>query len=107
MEITTLEKVEKHKDFKKQIVTADLEATIDPNTGKNLIYMAAWYNESRHSIFNISDYEYNTNFMLEQFWIDLIQNNRGKICYFHNWGGYDRSCQWLPYLTYQVMNSSQ
>ncbi|CAB4432561.1 unnamed protein product [Rhizophagus irregularis] len=35
MEITTLEKVEKHKDFKKQIVTADLEATIDPNTGKN------------------------------------------------------------------------
>lgn len=34
-EITTLEKVEKHKDFKKQIVTADLEATIDPNTGKN------------------------------------------------------------------------
>nr|AGJ98085.1 truncated plasmid-related DNA polymerase [Glomus sp. DAOM 240422] len=39
--------------------------------------------------FNISDYEYNTNTMLEQFWVDLIQNNRGKICYFHNWGGYD------------------
>nr|AFN42484.1 DNA polymerase B 2 [Rhizophagus irregularis] len=51
--------------------------------------MAAWYNGSRHSIFNISDYEYNTNTMLEQFWVDLIQNNRGKICYFHNWGGYD------------------
>nr|YP_009228180.1 plasmid related DNA polymerase [Rhizophagus fasciculatus]AJK91311.1 plasmid related DNA polymerase [Rhizophagus fasciculatus] len=89
MEITTLEKVEKHKDFKKQIVTADLEATIDPNTGKNLIYMAAWYNESRHSIFNISNYGYDTNIMLEQFWIDLIHNNTRKICYFHNWGGYD------------------
>ena len=66
----------------------NLEAIITPE-GQNIIYMAAWYNGSKHSLFNISDYEYNTNFMLEQFWVDLIQNNRGKVCYFHNWGGYD------------------
>jgi hypothetical protein len=27
--------------------------------------------------------------MLEQFWLDLILNNKGRICYFHNWAGYD------------------
>jgi len=27
--------------------------------------------------------------MLEQFWLDLILNNIGRKCYFHNWGGYD------------------
>ena len=27
--------------------------------------------------------------MLEQFWLDLILNNKGRRCYFHNWAGYD------------------
>ena len=27
--------------------------------------------------------------MLQAFWLDLILNNRGRKCYFHNWGGYD------------------
>lgn len=51
-----------------------------PLKGVNLIYMAAWKNTQ-----NITDWGYNTNTMLEQFWIDLINNNLGKIVYFHNW----------------------
>lgn len=39
-------------DFKSKIVTADLEAIITPE-GHNIIYMAAWYNGSKHSLFNI------------------------------------------------------
>lgn len=75
-------------DLKNGIVVGDLESLITPD-GKNLVYMAAWYNGTTHNIFNIGDYGYNTNTMLEQFWIDLINNNLGKNCYFHNFGGYD------------------
>lgn len=71
-----------------KIVVGDLESLITPD-GKNIVYMAAWYNGTTHKIFNISQWGYNTNTMLEQFWIDLINNNLGKNCYFHNFGGYD------------------
>jgi len=27
--------------------------------------------------------------MLSDFWFDLINQNKGKIAYFHNWAGYD------------------
>jgi hypothetical protein len=51
--------------------------------------MAAWYNGTKQNIFDISQWGYNTQTMLEQFWIDLINNNLRRTCYFHNWGGYD------------------
>jgi hypothetical protein len=37
------------------IVTADLEAIITPE-GHNIVYMAAWYNETIFNIFDISQY---------------------------------------------------
>ncbi len=70
------------------IVTADLEAIIDPS-GNNIVYMAAWYNGIDSKVFDITQWGYDTNTMLEQFWISLITSNIGKNCYFHNWGGYD------------------
>jgi hypothetical protein len=80
-------KPEALKQFKKKIVTADLEAIIEPNTGNNIVYMASWYNDSSHRILDISQYGYDTNKMLMVFWDDLIRNNKGKIVYFHNWAG--------------------
>lgn len=70
------------------IVTADLEALIT-REGQNIVYMAAWYNGKTHKIFDLTQFGYNTTTMLEQFWLDLILNNKGRKCYFHNWGGYD------------------
>jgi hypothetical protein len=87
-EIETLQPLYENKPFESQIVTADLEAIIT-SEGKNRIYMAAWYNGTNHAIFDISDFAYNTTSMLEQFWLDLIKHNKGRSCYFHNWGGYD------------------
>lgn len=87
-EITSLNPNSKALDFREGIVTADLEALILPN-GQNFIYMAAWYNGETTRIFNISDYGYNPIRMLEQFWLDLIRNNKRRNCYFHNWAGYD------------------
>jgi hypothetical protein len=51
--------------------------------------MAAWYNGVKSNIFDISQFQFNNNLMLQYFWKDLIDNNSGRICYFHNWGGYD------------------
>jgi len=87
-EIKPLVPTKESQDFKDKIVVGDLESLITPD-GKNIVYMAAWYNGTTHKIFNISQWGYNTNTMLEQFWIDLINNNLGKSCYFHNFGGYD------------------
>jgi len=53
------------------------------------VYMAAWYNGSSHRIFDLTSFGNNANTMLEQFWVDLILNNQGRKCYFHNFGGYD------------------
>ena len=89
-EIKSLRKVDTSKlNLRNKIVTADLEAIVDPNTGNQLIYMAAWYNGSIHKILDISQFEYSTTKMLESFWQDLIAQNKGRTCYFHNWGGYD------------------
>nr|YP_009228201.1 plasmid related DNA polymerase [Rhizophagus fasciculatus]AJK91332.1 plasmid related DNA polymerase [Rhizophagus fasciculatus] len=78
----------KDLDFKTKIVTADLEALIPPN-GKNHVYMAAWYNGTKQNVLDITKWNYNNQTMLEQFWIDLINHNQGRTCYFHNFGGYD------------------
>jgi hypothetical protein len=76
------------EDFHNQIVTADFEAIISQD-GYNQVYMAAWYNNNKQSIFDVSQWGNNSSTMLEQFWIDLITKNKGRICYFHNWAGYD------------------
>lgn len=62
---------------------------IEPLTGQNIVYMASWYNGERHNIFNISQFGYDSSSMLSYFWEDLIKANKGRICYFHNFGGYD------------------
>ena len=87
-EITALEPFDKSIIFESQIVTADLEALITKE-GFNQVYMAAWYNGSKHSIFDITQHKNDSTTMLQQFWLDLIGNNSGKIVYFHNWAGYD------------------
>lgn len=87
-----IEPLVSHKDeikFTEKIVTADLEAIIHPETGQNLVYMAAWYNGSLNHVFSINQYENNKEAMLKAFWEDLIYWNKGRVCYFHNWGGYD------------------
>jgi len=87
-EIETLPPTKNKIDLNNKIVCADLESLILPN-GKNKVYMAAWYNEKSQSILDITQWGNNTQTMLEQFWIDLINQNQGRICYFHNFGGYD------------------
>jgi len=76
------------EDFRNQIVTADFEAIISQD-GYNQVYMAAWCNFNKQVIFDVTRWGNNSSTMLEQFWIDLITNNKGRICYFHNWAGYD------------------
>ncbi len=84
-------------DFNNKIVAADLEAIINPD-GTNKVYMAAWYNGENERIFDITQWGYNTNTMLEMFWQDLIRNNLGRTCYFHNWGGNDSILSLIPLL---------
>jgi hypothetical protein len=88
-EITTLQESNKSINFNKRIVTADLESMIEPTTGENLVYMASWYNGETYNTFDVSQFGYDSGRMLRYYWEDLIKANRGKICYFHNWGGYD------------------
>lgn len=88
-EITTLQESKKSINFNKRIVTADLESMIEPTTGENLVYMASWYNGETYNTFDVSQFGYDSGRMLSYYWEDLIKANRGKICYFHNWGGYD------------------
>ncbi len=54
-EIGILRPVSDNQSFNSKIVTADLEAVIDPN-GQNIVYMAAWYNGTDHNIFDISQW---------------------------------------------------
>jgi hypothetical protein len=58
--------------------------------------MAAWFNGTTHRILDISQFDYNTNRMLETFWLDLIRTNEGKTIYYHNWGGYDSILSMAP-----------
>jgi len=46
-EINFLRASDQGDNYVSKIVTADLEAIIDPN-GNNYVYMAAWYNGSQH-----------------------------------------------------------
>jgi hypothetical protein len=70
--------------------------------GKNIVYMAAWYNGKDSKIFDISSYSYNPNSMLKEFWLDLINNNIGCSLYFHNWAGYDSILSLIPLLGLHV-----
>lgn len=110
-EITALVPVKEQKEFKKKIVAADLEALILPD-GINKVYMASWYNGERHNTFDISQIGYNTKTMLSLFWQDLINNNQGRTCYFHNFGGYDAilslpSLLGLPFEFYPIMKDGE
>jgi hypothetical protein len=40
----------------------------------------------------------NKNEMLKDFWLDLINKNKGATLYFHNWAGYDAILSLLPLL---------
>jgi hypothetical protein len=84
-EIMPLKPISVTPDFKRRIVTADLEAIITPE-GFNHVYMAAWYNGTQYSILNLTQF---SSHFLKAFWTSLIEGNKGRICYFHNWGGYD------------------
>lgn len=84
-----MQETKKSINFNKRIVTADLESMIEPLTGENLVYMASWYNGETYNTLDVSQFGYDSGRMLSYFWEDLIKANRGKICYFHNWGGYD------------------
>lgn len=74
--------------------------------------MAAWYNGSQSRIFDITQWGYDTNTMLEQFWISLITSNPQRKCYFHNWGGYDAILSLaallnLPYSFKPILNNGE
>jgi hypothetical protein len=58
--------------------------------------MAAWYNYQTSKIYSIEPNTLNQQAFLKTFWGDLIENNKGKICYFHNWGGYDSILSMAP-----------
>jgi hypothetical protein len=110
-EITALAAVKEKIDIKKKVVAADLEALILPS-GENKVYMASWYNGETYRIFDISQYGFNTQTMLEMFWQDLINNNQGRTAYFHNFGGYDAILSLpalikLPFLFSPIMKDGE
>lgn len=110
-EIEALPPTKNKIDLNNKIVCADLESLILPN-GKNRVYMAAWYNGTSQSILDITQWGNNTQTMLEQFWIDLLNNNIGRTCYFHNFGGYDAILAMpalinLPYLFEPIMKDGE
>ena len=76
-EITPAEPFKGELDLDR-IVTADLESIITPK-GFNQVYMAAWYNGKDSQIFDITSYGCSTEEMLQDFWLDLINHNRGSI----------------------------
>lgn len=92
-----LKLADQNEHYDEKIVTADLEAIINPTTGSNCVYMAAWYNGSlvhknkpiNQRTFSINDYGFDQDRFIRAFWKDIIKNNEGRTCYFHNWGGYD------------------
>lgn len=57
-EITIQKEVKNTPSFKDLIVTADLEAIITKE-GYNEVYMAAWYNDTKYNIMDISQWSYN------------------------------------------------
>lgn len=87
-EITILKEEIANRKFQDWIVTADLESLVNKD-GSNSVYMAAWFNGKTFKVYDITDYNMNSNKMLSAFWFDLINMNQGKFAYFHNWAGYD------------------
>lgn len=74
--------------------------------------MASWYNGTTAKTFDIKQYGYNTQTMLEMFWQDLINNNQGRTVYFHNFGGYDAilslpALVHLPFLFSPIMKDGE
>jgi hypothetical protein len=74
--------------------------------------MAAWYNEKSQSILDITQWGNNTQTMLEQFWISLINENTGRTVFFHNFGGYDAilslpALLHLPYTFSPIMKDGE
>nr|YP_003875527.1 hypothetical protein GlirM_p07 [Rhizophagus irregularis]AJK91341.1 plasmid related DNA polymerase [Rhizophagus aggregatus]ADM94782.1 hypothetical protein [Rhizophagus irregularis]AGA14205.1 truncated DNA polymerase [Rhizophagus irregularis]AGA14237.1 truncated DNA polymerase [Rhizophagus irregularis]AGJ98035.1 truncated DNA polymerase [Rhizophagus irregularis] len=74
--------------------------------------MAAWYNGETYRILDITQWGYNTNTMLEQFWISLINENTGRTVFFHNFGGYDAilslpALLHLPYTFSPIMKDGE
>lgn len=67
--------------------------------------MAAWYNGIEHKIYQDSPGSPNQEAFLKRFWRDLLNSNKGRICYFHNFGGYD-SILSLPTLLNSLPNLS-
>jgi len=51
--------------------------------------MAAWNNGKEFKEYNLTQYGKDTKAMLKDFWFDLINRNKGRSIYFHNWAGYD------------------
>jgi len=75
--------------YEPYVVTADLESIITPE-GYNYVYMAAWYNNESNRIHHIPPSTptiKNQELFLKGFWLDLLENNKDRVCYFHNWGG--------------------
>jgi len=87
-EITILKEDNANRKFQDLIVTADLESLVNKE-GRNSVYMAAWYNGKSFKVYDITNYNMDSNKMLSDFWFDLINMNQGKFAYFHNWAGYD------------------
>jgi hypothetical protein len=88
------EKVNPH-ELEAKIATADLESIITPD-GIHKIFMASWYNETDTRNYDITNYQYDSNSMLVEFWNELIFHNQGRTVYFHNWAGYDANLSLIP-----------
>ncbi len=89
-EIMPLHPADQRESYARNICTADLEAIIEPN-GHNYVYMAAWYSgpsnlKGQSQVYNLTQFSSKESF-LKAFWSDLIANNEGRTCYFHNWVG--------------------
>ena len=63
--------------------------------------MAAWYNGETQRIYDITKYGMNTQDMLSDFWFDLLNQNKGRSIYFHNWCGYDSILSLKPLVNLQ------
>lgn len=83
-EINESKPIKARLNFKELICTADLEAIITPE-GNNYVYMAAWYNNLTNKIYHVSPNALNQEIFLNNFWKELIEANKGRVCYFHNW----------------------
>jgi len=64
------------------------------NKRTHLPWVAEWYGvnkdgSDRGGVFKFTDYGNDSTAMLKAFWTSILNQCRGSIVYFHNWGGYD------------------